>query len=164
MSDCTALDLDHLVRLADAGAELAGTDTLDEFLLTVCRIARELVDATYASLGFVHGSVIRWESAAGKPLDEVRGYEQPVGDGLCGWVVRTARSRRSGDVTDEPDYFCQYAEMRSELDVPIMAGTRVIGVLSTESPDIDAFTPTNEALLRTLAGYVAIAHVHRGTG
>lgn len=164
MSDQTSLDLDRLVGLADAGTELAGTDSLDECLLTLCRIARDTVGATYASLGFVRGDVIRWEAAAGKPLDEVRGYEQPIDDGLCGWVVRHGRSRRSGDVTDEPDYFCQYAEMRSELDVPIMAGDRVIGVLSTESPEINAFAAADEALLRTLAGYAAVALSHRDAG
>lgn len=149
----------HLGLLAAAGAKMAQAQDRDALLLLAAQAARQLTGASYSSIGFVEGDVIHWQSAAGKPIEEVRGYRIPVSEGLCGWVVRHGRSRRSDDVTNEPDYFQQYAEMRSELDVPIKAGEEVIGVLSCESPGIKAFTAEHEALLPVLAGYVAIAVV-----
>ena len=147
----------QLDLLAAAGAEIAQAQNREARLLVAAQAARQLTGAAYSSIGFVEGEVIHWRSAAGKPIEEVRGYRMPISEGLCGWVVRNGRSRRSGDVTREPDYFQQYAEMRSELDVPIKSGEEVIGVLSCESPGIKSFTAEHEALLQVLAGYVAIA-------
>jgi GAF domain-containing protein len=150
-------DLEILARI---GTSFAQPQSLEDLCLRAVRVARELTGASYSSIGLVEGDIIHWQSAAGKPVDEVRGYKQPIASGLCGWVVRNGRPRRTGDVTGEPDYFQQYSEMRSELDVPIMAADRVIGVLSTESPDVDAFTAEDEAHLQILACYVSIALVH----
>jgi putative methionine-R-sulfoxide reductase with GAF domain len=147
----------QLDLLVTAGAEMAQAQSKDALLLVAARAARQLTGAAYSSIGFVEGEVIHWQSAAGKPIEEVKDYRMPVSEGLCGWVVRNGRGRRSDDVTKEPDYFQQYAEMRSELDVPIKAGEEVIGVLSCESPGIKAFTAEHQALLQVLAGYVAIA-------
>lgn len=151
------MTLERLRRLSEIGAELARPRAQQKLLRTAVRAARELTGATYTSVGFVEGDVIHWRSAAGKPIDAVRGYRQPITDGLCGWVVRHGQSRHTGNVTDAPDYFEQYAEMQSELDVPIKIGDRVVGVLSAESPEADAFTAEHELLLQTLAAYVAIA-------
>ena len=145
----------HLSSLSAAGAAMADARGVEELLLVAAQAARRLTGATYSSIGFVEGAVIHWQSAAGKPIEEVRGYRLPVSEGLCGWVVRNGRSRCSDDVTREPDYFLQYAEMQSELDEPIVAAGEVIGVLSCESPGIAAFTAIHETLLQVLAGYLA---------
>jgi GAF domain-containing protein len=147
-------ELGYLVELAP---QLAERRDLAASLALAAQAARQLVGATYTSIGFVHGDHIRWESAAGKPIAEVQGYRQSLDHGLSAWVVRHGRSRRSPDVTREADYYCQYAEMRSELDVPIKSGHQVIGVLNAESPKVDAFSEEHEMLLQLLAGFVAIA-------
>ena len=147
----------RLGRLAQVVAELAAASDQDALLLRTVRAARELVGATYSSIALVEGEWLHWLSAAGKPIEEVRGYKQPVSEGLCGWVVRNGRGRRSDDVLQEPDYFLQYAEMRSEVDVPIRRGELVIGVLNAESPAVKAFTVEDEAVLQTLAAFVALA-------
>jgi putative methionine-R-sulfoxide reductase with GAF domain len=150
-------DLERLVR---AGTSFAQPQSLEDLCLRAVRVARELTGASYSSIGLVEGDIIHWQSAAGKPIDEVRGYKQPIASGLCGWVACNARACRTGDVTAEPDYFLQYSEMRSELDVPIKNAERVIGVLSAESPEPDAFSADDEAHLQILACYVAIALAH----
>jgi Nif-specific regulatory protein len=154
--------MSDLELLAGIGSTFARPESPDNLFLRAVRAARQLTGASYSSIGLVEGDIIHWQSAAGKPIDEVRGYKQPIASGLCGWAVRNGRARRTGDVTGEPDYFEQYSEMRSELDVPVMAADRVIGVLSTESPRVNAFTAGHEAQLRILACYVSIALVHGG--
>lgn len=150
--------LGRLQIVAQIGAEVALSQDLDTLLLLVTQTARELTSATYSSLGFVDGEVIEWRMAAGKPLDEVRGYRQPLQQGLCGWVVRHGRPRRADDVTQEVEYLQQYDEMRSELDVPIKVGETVVGVLNVESPERAAFDDEDEALLQILACYVGIVY------
>lgn len=147
----------ELVHLVELAPQLAERRDLAASLALAAQAARQLVGATYTSIGFVHGDHIRWESAAGKPIAEVRGIRQSLDHGLSAWVVRHGRSRRSPDVTREADYYCQYAEMRSELDVPIKSGHQVIGVLNAESPELNAFSEKHEMLLQIVAGYIAIA-------
>jgi GAF domain-containing protein len=149
-----------LELLATIGTRFAQSQSLEDLCLRVVRAARQITGASYSSIGLVEGDIIHWQSADGKPIDEVRGYRQPISSGLCGWVVRNARRRRTGNVISEPDYFEQYSEICSELDVPVMAADCVIGVLSTESPEVDAFTAEDEAHLQILACYVSIALVH----
>jgi len=149
--------LGRLQIVIQVGAEAAQVRDRDAFLLLITQTARELTGATYSSLGFVDGDVIEWQMAAGKPLEEVRGYRQPLEQGLCGWVVRHGRPRRADDVTQEQEYLQQYEEMRSELDVPIKVGEKVTGVLNVESPERAAFDDEDEALLQVLACFVALA-------
>lgn len=148
----------RLRQLAELGVSLAGlVQDRDTLFLEAVRHAREMTGAAYSSLGLVEGEVIHWLSADGKPIEEVRGRRQPVSDGLCGWVVRRGRSRRTGNVSGEPDYYEQYAEMQSELDVPIKVREQTLGVLSVESPIARAFTIEHEYLLQIVAQYVALA-------
>lgn len=148
----------RLRQLAVVGSELAALleDREGMFLRAVQR-AREMTGAAYSSLGLVEGEEIVWLAADGKPIEEVRGRRQPVGEGLCGWVARRGLSRRTGNVKGEADYFEQYAEMQSELDVPLKVGERVLGVLSVESPIARAFTAEHEHALEVVAQFLAIA-------
>lgn len=148
----------RLRQLAELGVALAALATDREALfLRAVQEARQMAGATYSSLGLVEGEVIHWQSGDGKPIEEVRGYKQPVSEGLCGWVVRHGRSRRTGNVMGEVDYYEQYAEMQSELDVPIRVGERTIGVLNVESPLLRAFTVEHEQVMQIIAQYVAMA-------
>jgi putative methionine-R-sulfoxide reductase with GAF domain len=153
--------LRQLANLGSALADLAQGDLQtakrDALFLKAVQEAREMTGAAYSSLGLVEGDVIHWLSADGKPLYEVQGRKQPVTEGLCGWVVRCGRSRRTGNVTGEADYYEQYAEMQSELDVPLKVGERVIGVLSMESPVARAFDVEHEHLMEVVAQFLAIA-------
>lgn len=147
----------RLMKLAQVGVELTAVTDQDGLLLRTVGAAKELTGATYSSIALVEGEWLHWRSAAGKPMEEVRGVKQSVGEGLCGWVVRHGRGRRSGDVLAEADYYLQFAEMRSELDVPLLHGGRVIGVLNVESPAVNAFTALDETLLHILATFAALA-------
>lgn len=148
----------RLRQLAGVGIEMAALATeYDALFLKAAQEVRVMTGAAYSSLGLVEGETIHWLAADGKPIEEVRGYRQPISEGLCGWVVRRGRSRRTGNVSGEADYYEQYAEMQSELDVPIKVGEQVLGVLSVESPIARIFTAEHEHLMEVVAQFVAIA-------
>jgi K+-sensing histidine kinase KdpD len=81
----------------------------------------------------------------------------PIGVGITGMVAKEGRSWRVGNVIEEPAYWAFDPVTQSELCVPVKMGDRVVGVLNTESTQMDAFTEADERLLATVAGHLALA-------
>ncbi|RJP47309.1 MAG: GAF domain-containing protein [Anaerolineaceae bacterium] len=79
------------------------------------------------------------------------------GDGLSGWAIQHEQVVRSGDLGNDPRYVETYPDLRSGLYVPMKAGPRVIGVISIESEDANAFSKEDERLVSTLANQTASA-------
>ncbi len=84
----------------------------------------------------------------------------PLGEGVVGWVGLHGEKILANDVHNEPRYNNYYPEMlttRAELSLPIKIGEQVVGVLDVQSPQENAFTEEDVAVLQTLADQVAIA-------
>ena len=77
--------------------------------------------------------------------------------GITGRVLLTGESINEGDVSRNEDYVEFDEQTRSELAVPISVEDTVIGVLSIEHPEHNAFTLDNEQALIALAEYAAVA-------
>ncbi len=80
-----------------------------------------------------------------------------MGEGLSGWVVQTGKPLRTGDVHAHPQYVSTEAGIKSGLYMPLKIGERVVGVISVESEQVDAFSLNDERLLATLANQAAVA-------
>jgi GAF domain-containing protein/two-component sensor histidine kinase len=83
--------------------------------------------------------------------------EVPIEEGIVGYVARTKRPYRTGDVTNDPYYIQAENETHSQLAVPLLLNDRVLGVISTESREAYAFSERDEQLLLTLASQLATA-------
>jgi len=81
----------------------------------------------------------------------------PIGTGVTGAVAMSGTPCNLGNVSGEPSYVSLTGKMRSELCVPLKVGRRVIGVINAESSQPNAFTPSDERLMMTLAGQLATA-------
>ncbi len=79
----------------------------------------------------------------------------PFGKGITSLAIQTGQPVRVADVSLEPAYFEVDGLTRSELCVPLKTGERVIGVINTESTQLNAFTDSDERLLTILAGQMA---------
>lgn len=79
------------------------------------------------------------------------------GQGMNGWVVQHGQSVRSGDVSNDPRYVEAYSGIRSGLYVPMKLGERMVGVISIEVEEPNAFHETDERLIATLANQAASA-------
>ena len=97
------------------------------------------------------------------------GYRHPADAGILGHVVRTGQPYLAADVGRDPLYVsCRGGKrdlpVRSELCVPIKAGTRVLGALDIQSREPDAFSEadveTAEAIARWIAVAVENAHLY----
>ena len=78
-----------------------------------------------------------------------------VGEGITGWVARTGKPARVGDVTRDPRYVLLRRQVRSELAVPLEVGGEVRGVLNVDSDRLDAFSAEDQELLEALAAQAA---------
>lgn len=68
-----------------------------------------------------------------------------IGSGVCGTAAATGKVQRIADVHAFPGHIACDAESRSELVVPILKNSAVIGVLDLDSPLPDRFGPGDEA-------------------
>ena len=81
----------------------------------------------------------------------------PAGKGVTGWVAQTGRPVLIPDVAADPRYLDPSHEgsIRSELAVPLIAGSEIVGVLNLESAERDAFDEADLQMLTTLGGNLA---------
>src|SRR5438046_2421602 len=78
-----------------------------------------------------------------------------IGQGITGWVARSGRPARVGDVASDARYVMLLPEIRSELAVPLEVNGEVRGVLNVDSDRLDAFTADDQELLEALAAQAA---------
>jgi PAS domain S-box-containing protein/putative nucleotidyltransferase with HDIG domain len=79
------------------------------------------------------------------------------GQGFSGWVVQYQQVVRTGDLKNDLRYVETFPGLQSGLYVPIKIAKRVIGVISIESEQANAFSKSDERLTITLAAQAAIA-------
>lgn len=94
------------------------------------------------------------EAAHGLPA-ESRSLRLKVGEGITGWVARSGKIARVGNVARDPRYIMAKENVCSELAVPLEVGGEVRGVLNVDSDRLDAFSMEDEQLLRDLAKHAA---------
>ena len=81
----------------------------------------------------------------------------PMGVGVTGTVAKSGKPLRVNDVSVSPDYLSLYPLTRSELCVPLIVESKMLGVVNAESTQANAFTVEDEQLLTIIAGQLATA-------
>ena len=89
-------------------------------------------------------------AATGLPADAAD-LKLRIGEGITGWVARTGKPARVGDVAKDPRYVLLRPEVRSELAVPLEVSGEVRGVLNVDSDQPNAFSAEDQELLEALA-------------
>ena len=128
--------------------------TLDsqEALQLIVSEAVRVMRATSGSLVLINPTTNFLEIHAAQNLSSVaRKIKLRVGEGITGWVARTGKPARVGDVTHDPRYVSVRRDVRSELAVPLQVQGEVRGVINVDSDRADAFTADDQELLQELA-------------
>ena len=153
--------LDTNALLARVARDIGPALDVDSVLHTVLRGMRDLVEFRGGSVHLVDGNEVCVAAADPPVSEEVAAIRLPVGKGLSGRVVATGEALYSPDL-DADDRVDQSlrtrgsnAGMRSYLAVPLVCLGEVIGALQVDSPEVDAFTEEDRALLEGLATLVA---------
>ena len=153
----------YLEAVADVGAEVASIVDPDVLVDRVVELVRERFDLYYVGLFVVdeagEWAVLRAGSGdAGKRM-VAGGHRIKVGEGMIGWSIAQGRDRVAMDAGADavrlvnPDL----PETRSELALPLRSRGRVLGALTVQSREREAFGADTVAALRTMADQVAVA-------
>lgn len=79
----------------------------------------------------------------------------PIGEGITGWAAAHKRSLRVNNVQEDSRYIEGSANTQSELAIPMIYRSELLGVLNVESEQLNAYTEADEELLGTLGGSLA---------
>jgi L-methionine (R)-S-oxide reductase len=74
------------------------------------------------------------------------------GKGVCGTAAEQSKPIVVSNVHKFPGHIACDKASKSEIVVPLMRGSRVIGVLDLDSPELDRFDATDQAGLERLVG------------
>jgi signal transduction histidine kinase len=143
---------ERLELLNQVGHVLHSTLDAQEALQLILREAVRLMRASSGSVVLVNPTsrFLEIQAAHGLPPD-LANFKLPIGVGITGWVARTGKPARVGDVTRDPRYVRVRPEVRSELAVPLLLNNEVRGVLNVDSERADAFTADDQSLLEELS-------------
>ncbi len=106
-----------------------------------------LPDLNWAGFYFLRGG----ELVVGPFQGRVACVRIALGAGVCGTSAAERRTVIVPDVHAFPGHIACDAASNSEIVVPLLAGSRLIGVLDLDSPTVGRFGPADAALLEPLA-------------
>lgn len=138
---------------------------LDVMLRTVVQAIRRSFAFYRVTVYLFNAATNRVELHAQSPGDRMKtdGSSPPksfgLREGLVGWTTATKRTVLVNDVTRDSRYIPDEdpVEIRSKLCIPIVMGTKIIGVLDLQSTQLEAFERYHVSALETLADQLAIA-------
>jgi phosphoserine phosphatase RsbU/P len=137
------------------------TSTLD-----LDRLLERVVNDIADSIGCVEVSVwLRDPQSDDMVLHGVRGcaiYRKgdrlPIGRrGMVGHVAATGQMRYAPDVTLDPYYIACEPDTLSEVTLPLKVCGEIIGVLSVDHKETNAFSRDQLQIFKALAGHIAVA-------
>jgi phosphoserine phosphatase RsbU/P len=148
-----------LMKLQRATSAIASTLDLDALL---DRVVNEIA----SSIGDVEVSVwLRADDADEMVLRGVRGNttytkgdRMQIGrQGMVGHAAATGKMHYAPDVREDPYYIACKLTTRSEVSIPLKTAGQVIGVLSIDHHEANAFSSDQLRVLQALARHIAIA-------
>jgi len=143
---------DRLNLLYQVGEVIHSTLDPQEALQLILDQAVRLMRASSGSLVLINPINDRLEihAATGLPAGAAD-LKLRVGEGITGWVARTGKPARVGDVAKDSRYVLLRSKVRSELAVPLEVSGEVRGVINVDSDRLEAFSANDQELLEALA-------------
>jgi len=87
--------------------------------------------------------------------DTVFDLQIPVGNGITGWAAEHRKTLRVNNVQQDTRYIEGSSNTRSEMAIPLLYRSELLGVLNVESEQLSAYAENDEELLGTLGGSLA---------
>ena len=144
--------------LSSIRSALAGAADGEAAMAAAVRLLESQVpDYTWVGIYLLVGNELVLGPYEGKPSPHTR---IPLGRGICGAAAAEKATIIVDDVNADPRYLACSVETRSEIVVPIMRGTDVLGEIDIDSDRPAAFTQADRALLEAVAALIA-PHLRR---
>jgi L-methionine (R)-S-oxide reductase len=124
----------------------------EAMLLTVTVLKEQIPVYTWVGIYLLEGHELVLGPFLGRPSPHTR---IPLNQGLCGAAAAQKHTIIVDDVDADPRYLACSLETRSEIVVPIMRGSQVLGELDIDSDKKAAFGPSDQELLESVAALLA---------
>lgn len=148
-----------LQLLNDISRELTSILYLDELLKRVGELLTKIIDYQMFSVLLVDPTGKKLQHRFSLRFNESvhLKHDIPLGNGLVGDAALRREPVLVSDVTKDPRYINVNPETRSELCVPLVYKSKLIGVLDLEHTRKRFFTEDHVRTISTLAAQIAIA-------
>ena len=153
----------YLEATAEVGRAAASILEVDELLQQSVALIRERFGLYYVGLFLVDAAdewaVLRAGTGEAGQAMLARGHRIRVGEGMIGWSVAHAQSRVALEAGEDALRLAtlELPETRSEAALPLRSRGQVLGALTVQHTEPDAFDPNTMAVLQTMADQVAVA-------
>lgn len=146
-TDSTATDYEQLLARLTTDIDDAA-DATAAMTAVVERLRRELPQYTWAGIYLLDGNELVLGPFSGKPSPHTR---IPLGRGICGAAATEKATIVVDDVNADPRYLACSLDTRSEIVVPILDGSTVLGEIDIDSDRPAAFGDRDRTLLEAVA-------------
>jgi signal transduction histidine kinase len=147
---------ERLELLQQVGSVIHSTLDAQQALQLILGQTVKVTRATSGSLVLINPTTgfLEIQAAHGLPAQALD-LRLRVGEGITGWVARTGKPARVGDVRKDRRYIMVRRHVRSELAVPLEVNGELRGVINVDSDRLDAFSEDDQKLLEELAAQAA---------
>ncbi len=143
----------HDAVLAKVTADVASaTEAVSAMERAVAALKQGIAHYSWVGIYLVDGNELALGPFLGKPSPHTR---IPLGRGICGAAATEKRTIVVDDVNSDPRYLACSIDTKSEIVVPIIQGTEVLGEIDIDSDRPAAFGPTDRRLLEAVAAVLA---------
>jgi GAF domain-containing protein len=119
---------------------------------TVALLKSQIPDYTWVGIYLLHSNELVLGPFEGKPSPHTH---IPLGRGICGAAATEKQTIIVDDVHQDLRYLACSLDTRSEIVVPIMHGSEVLGELDIDSDRLAAFSQADQRLLEAVAARLA---------
>jgi L-methionine (R)-S-oxide reductase len=124
----------------------------EAMLQTVNVLKNQIPDYSWVGIYLMEGNELVLGPFLGKPSPHTR---IPLDQGICGAAAAHKQTIIVDDVDADPRYLACSLETRSEIVVPILRGSEVLGEIDIDSDKKAAFGPADQELLESVAARLA---------
>lgn len=155
---------EQLALLNEVGQAISSTVDLEQALTLVMERVNSMLKVEAGSLLLVdeEAGELVFQIALGEKSEAVKPLRLKMGQGIAGRVAQSGNPLLIPDIGQAPDYdkaidiTTEFAT-RSVLCVPMTARGETIGVIEVINKIGGTFTEDDQSLLRSIAGYAAVA-------
>ena len=155
---------DQLTLITEVSKSVSSSLELHTLMENVASLIQDRFGYPYVHLFTVHPNrrLIEYQAGSGTRSQNLAGYTLPLDDteGIIPWVARQGQVVRANDVKQDQRYRpspLPPQDTNSELCVPLLYDTRVVGVLDIQSDRKNAFTEDDQFIFEAVADNIATA-------
>ncbi len=150
----------QLSILEAVGRELSAVIHSDRLFEMIVKYAREFTSCPWGCIVLYdpETDLMEIKASHGYVLEN---FKYPTDAGITGQAIRLKETFNIGDTSKSENYLdMTSSKSRSQLSVPLIHKGRVLGALTLESPDTDAFSYNDQSFITQLATQAAIAVIN----